>query len=141
MDRADVIAALASFPEALASAARVAATRPTPAGDWGPDEVVRHMIAVETEVHQARLADLATQDDPRWSWVEPSPWRGEPTLSLEALLARFADLRARTLRTVEGLDPAGWARTGTHERLGQWDVLGLLRNAVDHDAEHLRGLA
>jgi hypothetical protein len=140
MERADVIIALASFPASLEAVARIAATRQTPAGEWGPNDVVRHLIACEIEVHRARLADLATKDDPRWSWAEPAPWPGEPDLSLDALLERFADLRGQTLATVEDLDAAGWARTGTHERLGQWDVLGLLHNAVEHDGEHLRGL-
>ena len=111
-----------------------------PPGEWGPAEIVRHLIAVEIDVHQARLADLTTSDDPRWSWVEPPPWTGEPDLDLDALVERFATLRAATLATVEALDEAGWRRTGTHERLGVWDVEGLLANAVAHDDEHLAGL-
>ena len=141
MTRADVLAGLAGFPERLSGAARAAAARPTPEGEWTPELVVRHLIAVETEVHQARLRDLATLDDPRWSWAEPAPWTGEPSLDLDALLDRFAGLRAATLATVGALEDEGWSRTGTHERLGVWDVAGLLQNAVDHDAEHLGGLA
>ena len=140
MTRADLLAGLAGFPDRLSEAARTAATRPTPDGEWAPELVVRHLIAVETGVHQARLRDLATLDDPRWSWTEPAPWTGEPALDLAALLDRFAALRADTLATVDALDDAGWARTGTHERLGAWDVAGLLQNAMDHDEEHLGGL-
>ena len=141
MNRAELLAALAAFPDRLAVAARGASARPTPPGEWGPVEVVRHLIAVETEVHQARLADLATTDDPRWDWAEPGPWPGEPDLTLDDLLARFAGLRATTIGAVVALDDDGWARTGTHARLGVWDVAGLLANAVGHDDEHLRGLA
>ena len=144
-EREALIAALAAFPARLGAAAqaasdRAAGDRPLPDGEWGPPEVVRHLIAVETDVHQARLADLATIDDPRWDWTEPGPWSGEPGCSLAALLDRFAGLRAATLATVGALDEAGWRRTGTHTSLGRWDVAGLLRNAVDHDAEHLAGL-
>lgn len=141
MDRADLIGALAAFPGHLADAARTAASRPTPAGEWTPEQVVRHLIAVEIEVHQARLTDLATHDDPRWDWTEPGPWPGEPDLTLDQLLQRFAHLRAETLATVDSLDDVGWARSGTHSRLGAWDVAGLLRNAIDHDREHLAGLS
>ena len=140
MARADLLAGLASFPADLSAAARAAATRSTPVGEWTPQLIVRHLIAVETGVHQARLRDLATLDDPRWSWIEPGPWTGEPSLDLDALLDRFAALRTATLATVGALDDTGWARTGTHERLGVWDVAGLLRNALDHDQEHLGGL-
>ena len=111
-----------------------------PSGEWGPLEVVRHLIACETDVHQARLADLATISSPAWGWAEPGPWPGEPGLSLEDLLGRFEGLRAATLATVGALDDADWARTGTHATLGVFDVLALLANAVDHDEEHLRGL-
>jgi hypothetical protein len=141
MTRADLLAGLAGFPERLSDAARAAATRSTPDGEWTPELVVRHLIAVETGVHQARLRDLATLDDPRWSWTEPGPWTGEAALDLDGLLDRFAVLRAATLATVGALDDDGWACTGTHERLGVWDVAGLLGNAVDHDREHLGGLA
>jgi hypothetical protein len=140
-DREALLAALDAFPARLGdAAARAAAGRPVADGEWGPAEVVRHLIAVEADVHQARLADLATLHEPRWDWTEPGPWPGEPGLDLDALLERFAGLRRATVATVASLDAAGWARTGTHTTLGVWDVAGLLRNAVDHDAEHLRGL-
>jgi hypothetical protein len=140
MGRAELVAALATYPDRLASVARAASDRPVPDGEWTPEQVVRHLIAVEGDVHQARLADLATLDEPRWDWAEPGPWPGEPGLDLDELVKRFARSRAATLASVAALDDAGWARTGTHTRLGVWDVAGLLRNAVDHDAEHLRGL-
>jgi hypothetical protein len=141
VDRGSVLDALRGFPERLADAARRAAAGPPPLpGEWGPSEVVRHLIAVETDVHQARLHDLATVADPHWDWVEPGPWPGEPGLTLEGLLDRFAGLRTSTLAIVDALDEDGWARTGTHSRLGIWDVAGLLANAVDHDEDHLRGL-
>ena len=135
-----MIDALAAFPERLASEARVATGREVPAGEWTPEEVVRHLIAVEIEVHQARLADLATEPDPRWTWTEPGPWTGEPDLGLDGVLERFSATRATTLATLDSLDEAGWARVGHHETFGELDVAGLVRNAVDHDAEHLSGL-
>ena len=141
MDRRELLASLAAFPNRLDTAARTAAAgAPPPAGEWGPDEVVRHLIAVELDVHQARLRDLATIEDPQWDWAEPGPWAGEPALDLDGILTRFAALRQATLALVAGLDERGWARTGTHSRLGVWDVAELLANAVDHDEEHLGGL-
>jgi hypothetical protein len=35
-----------------------------------PQQVVRHLIAVETVVHQARLLDVAVVDGPVWTWTE-----------------------------------------------------------------------
>jgi hypothetical protein len=136
-----VLAALQAFPSRLATAARESASRPVPSGEWGAEEVVRHLIACEIEVHQARLGDLYREAEPTWDWAEPGPWPGEPGLPLDALLDRFAALRAETLATVAALDEAGWARHGTHTTLGVFDVRALLANAADHDEEHLRGLA
>ena len=138
--REDLLERLTAFPDRVSVAARAAATRPTAQGEWTTEQVVRHLIAVETHVHQARLRDLATIAEPRWTWTEPGPWSGEPEFDLDEVLRRFADLRAETLIMVGALDDAGRARSGHHATFGALDVAGVLRNAVDHDEEHLRGL-
>lgn len=138
--REAVVLRLAGFAGQLESAARSAAARPRPAGEWSVEQVVRHLIAVEREVHQARLRDLATIDDPRWSWAEPGPWIGRPELGLDEILALFREDRDSTVRTLRGLDDAGWARTGTHATFGVLDVAALMRIAADHDQDHLAGL-
>ena len=138
--RRALVTALAGYPHRLANAAHDAATRPTVDGEWTPAEVVRHLIAVETGVHQARLLDIAIDDGPRWDWTEPRPWPGEPDLDLEGVLERFAAMRAVTVATVKALDGGGWARAGIHATYGRLDVSGLLRLAIDHDEDHLRGL-
>jgi hypothetical protein len=140
MGRAELLAALTAYPDRLADAARAVAERPVPDGEWTPEQVVRHLIAVEVEVHQARFTDLERDQDPTWDWAEPGPWPGEPELTLDQLLERFAHLRAETIATVDGWDDAAWARAGTHTTYGSLDVAGLVRNATTHDEEHLRGL-
>jgi len=114
--------------------------RPVEAGEWGPSEVVRHLIAVETEVWQSRLARVTVEDDPHWKWTEPGLAPGFDGARLEAILAAFAAARAITVETIVALDDAGWARHGTHATYGILDVEGLLRIAVDHDENHLAGL-
>jgi hypothetical protein len=138
--RDDLLDALAVFPDRVTAAARAAATGPVPPGEWTPEQVIRHLVAVETDVHQARLRDLATVAEPRWTWTEPGPWSGDPDLELDGVLRRFAELRGETLAVVGALDETGWARSGHHDTFGALDVAGVLRNAVDHDEEHLRGL-
>ena len=138
--RDGLIAALGAAPDRLVAAASAAADRPVQPGEWTVEQVVRHLIAVEIEVHQGRIGDLATVPEPRWSWTEPGPWAGEPDLGLSGVLRRFAELRGETLSKVAALDEAGWTRTGHHATFGPLDVAGVLRNAVDHDEEHLRGI-
>lgn len=138
--RAGLLASLATVPDRLAEAARAARAIPVPPGEWTVEQLVRHLVAVETDVHQARLRDLATVAEPQWSWTEPGPWPGEADLGLDGVLRRFADLRAETLASVGDLDEAGWSRSGQHATFGRLDVAGVLRNALDHDEEHIRGL-
>jgi hypothetical protein len=139
--RRELLGRFAAFPDRVGSAARNAATRPPIPGEWTPEQVVRHLIAVETVVHQARLLDVAVNDGPEWSWTEPGPWEGEPDLDLDGVLQRFAELRAGTVARVNALDGGGWSRAGRHATYGKLDVAGLLRLATDHDEEHLRGFA
>jgi hypothetical protein len=139
-DPADVRARLAAVPAELAMATRSTPTEPPAAGEWGPREIVRHLIAVEELVWQVRLAQLETEDHPRWAWVEPGQWLGAPGAGLDDVLATHAAARASTLAILDALGPAGWARTGTHDTFGVLDVAGLMEKALDHDDEHLASL-
>lgn len=139
MSNDELVDAFAAFPARLAAAAkaRVAEWRPLAEGEWGPTEIVRHLIAVEQEVHRARLAQVAKLEAPHWAWTEPGLAPGFDDASLLEVLTVFARRRAKTVATVRALDEAAWDRYGTHETYGRLDVAGLLRLAIDHDAEHL----
>jgi hypothetical protein len=143
MNRTAIVDQFATFPSRLAAAAkaRAAEWRPIADGEWGPNEAVRHLIAVEHEVWRSRLARLAKEDDPHWTWTEPGLAPGLDDATLLEILTVFARRRARTVATVRALDEAGWARSGTHATYGRLDVAGLLRVAIDHDEEHLAGIA
>jgi hypothetical protein len=140
MSRDELVETFAGFPGTLAVAARAAADRPVVDGEWGPAEVVRHLIAVEDEVWQSRLAHLAAEDRPHWTWTEPGLAPGFDGAQLDQVLAVFAAARGETAATVRVLDDPGWARIGTHDTYGILDIEALLRIAVDHDAEHLASL-
>ncbi|MEO8230309.1 MAG: DinB family protein [Chloroflexota bacterium] len=139
--RAELVGRFAAARGRIEAAARAAERAGDPApGEWSAQQVVLHLVAVETEVFQARLDDLEGEDHPRWSWVEPGTADAPDGATLEDALVRFGACRAITLRRVAGLDEAGWSRTGTHETYGLLDVGGLLRLAYDHDFEHLATL-
>ena len=75
--RATVLSRLATAPGRLAAeAARVAAAEAesgTPAGEWTPAQVIAHLVAVERDVWQTRLAMLEGDAEPAWVWTEPGP--------------------------------------------------------------------
>ena len=141
MRRAELFARFAASRERLEAAARAAerAGEPPP-GEWSARQVVLHLVAVETEVFQARLNDLDIQDDPQWSWVEPGTAGGPGSETLAGAIALFGACRAATLDRVAAFDEAAWARSGTHATYGALGVDGLLRLAYDHDLEHLATL-
>jgi hypothetical protein len=138
--RAERLEAFASFPQRLREAALAADGKPIPPGEWGPSQVARHLIAVDDEVHVRRLHDVATHDDPQWTWTEPGLAPGYDGAQLDVILEAFATVRAATFGMYSALDDAGWNRHGTHATFGRLDVDGLLQLAIDHDAEHLAGL-
>ena len=141
-DRAALVERFATFPGRLAEAARAAEGRPVPDGEWTPSLVVRHLMAVEGEVWLSRLAELVAGGEPRWSRMEPGPLPGFDHASLDEVLGLFGRLRASTVDFLRMFDnDDGWARAGIHETYGRLDVAGLLRVAIDHDEEHLAGLA
>ena len=139
-DRGDVRRRLAAVPDRLAAAARSAVGRSVPAGEWGPSEVVRHLIAVEEVVWHARLRQVAAADRPTWSWVEPEPWQGDPGATLDQLLAAFVARRGQTVAILDSFDEEAWTRIGRHETWGDLGVVALMIRAVDHDDEHIAGL-
>jgi hypothetical protein len=140
-ERGDVRRRLAAVPDRLAAAARSAVGRSVPAGEWGPSEVVRHLIAVEEVVWHTRLRQLAAADRPTWPWVEPEPWRGDPGATLDELLATYEALRRETVAILDGFGAETWGRTGIHATWGEIDVVALMVRALDHDDEHIASFA
>ena len=135
--RAELVARFSATPARLASVAASADGRPPADGEWSVPEIVRHLIAVDEIVWAPRLRDLRETVDPRWDWVEPRFDAGSPDRPLDVLLGAFAAGRRALVDGVSDLDPAGWARTGTHATFGLLDVTDILERVIEHDDEHL----
>jgi DinB superfamily len=131
---------LISAPARIRRAAESAETVVPGAGEWTAQQIVLHLVAVETVVFQRRLADLAEEESPAWDWVEPGPAESGEDETLADSLLRLAAARLATLDWVADLDEDGWQRSGRHATLGVLDVAGILALAADHDQDHLVAL-
>ena len=140
MTRDEFVETFAGFPDRFAQAARAAETHQFADGEWGPSEIARHLIAVEHEVWWTRFSSIINEYEPRWGWTEPGLEPGLEAATLDEILNRHAEVRARSVAILDGFDEAAWARTGVHATYGRLDVAALLRIATDHDAEHLASL-
>ncbi len=137
--RLELARELAAIPRLLGAAAR-SAQLPLD-GEWSAREVVCHLIAVEGEAWHVRLDSLwESADEPQWTWIEPEPWDGRGSETLETALLAFGTRRAATIERLTRLDDAGWRRAGLHPTFGRQDVAAVMRTALDHDREHIEGL-
>lgn len=139
-ERAALVERFRAGPEQVAAVAgKAAAARGGRAPEgWSEREIVAHLVRVDREVFQVRLADLSGPSEPQWSWVEPGAQPGRATLA--TLVERFATTREATIAHLKDLDDAGWARSGVHASYGRLDVAALLGIAIDHDADHIAEL-
>ena len=134
---------LSSIPSQIGEAAKHAEGKPQPAGQWTLNMEIAHLAYVEVAIWQARLKQIAAEDNPHWQWTEPpleSWWPLFESQPLEQLLATFAARRQETVNYLRGLPEDDWKRIGTHATFGQMDVAGLCARILEHDEEHLAEL-
>jgi uncharacterized damage-inducible protein DinB len=108
---------------------------------WSPFDVVGHLIHGERTDWVSRLRLILEHGDSRpfepfdrFAMFEESKGK-----SIAELLDTFATLRAQNLETVRALqlEPADYARRGTHPSLGSVTLKQLLATWVTHDMTHL----
>lgn len=108
---------------------------------WSPFDVVGHLVAGERTDWVPRLRMILEHGDKRA--FEPfnrvAMFEESKGKTLPELLEAFATLRAQNLETVRALqlEPADYARPGTHPSLGPVTLEQLLATWVTHDMTHL----
>ena len=118
-----------------------------PESDWGPKEVLAHVAEmVPYWLGQIEAVVAARDDALLFGRVATDPERidrigRDRTLSAGELLDRI-DRGLADAVTLQGrLDADAWARRGTHSRLGEMTIEGVVeRFIVGHLEEHIRQL-
>ncbi len=108
-------------------------------GDWSIIEIVAHLADAE-EMVVKRIERMLTEDDPALPAYNPEDLadvRGYRSRDLNEELDRFESVRGALTSRLEGLDDAGWTRTGQHEEVGEITVEAMTAHMAAHDAIHL----
>lgn len=121
-----------------------AAWRRRPAeGEWAAVEIVAH-LADSDERAAARVRRMLAEDDPALPGYDQAALAEErryiemdPTEALD----RFDQVRAEHVALLEGLDDAGWRRTGVHGEQGPVDVELYEMHGAAEDVDHMAQIA
>jgi hypothetical protein len=121
-----------------------AAWRRRPAdGEWSILEVVAH-VGDTDERALGRVRRMLTEDEPH------IPGYDQEALAFDGCynekdpaeaLDRFEAIRGEHIAVLEGLDEAGWRRTGIHSEQGPMDVQLYEAHVAGEDVDHLAQIA
>jgi len=117
--------------------------RPAPEA-WCLNEVMAHLLHVETELFLPRLRRIASEDRPSFPAFSPEPWARERDHSLDAFdasLAGFERARNETLAFLRALPPQAGDRLGVSGFFGPLSLRQYATHVADHDIEHLAQMA
>jgi len=145
---ADLTASLAAGPGRLRAVAAglddVQRRHRPAAGEWGLNEVLAHLLHVETELFLPRLRRIATEEHPVLPAFSPEAWAREQDRSLEAFdasLAAFERARAETIAYLRALPADAGERLGVSGFFGPLSLRQYATHIADHDIEHLAQMA
>lgn len=143
-ERAELIRRLADIPSQVRAAVVARGVRAARDGEWSTQATIGHLWRVERQVWQARLEQMAREENPYWERWELDHFDREQDLSttdVNVLLDAYEFLRGETCRYLRALTADEWARRGTHEEYGELDVAGLMERALEHDYEYVSNLS
>ena len=140
---ADIVAALESAGPRLAAVAESLDEtqrrhRPAP-GAWCLNEVMGHLLHVETEAFLPRLRRIVAEDHPAFEAFSPEPWARERDHSVDAFdasLAAFTTVRHETLALLRALPVGAAERRGLSVFFGPVTLAQYATHIADHDLEH-----
>ncbi|MGE5596227.1 MAG: DinB family protein [Hyphomicrobiales bacterium] len=148
MDQAnpDPIAIIAATPAILRLVAEhlPEAQREASGGaEWGPKEVVAHLLDTQEIAFVSRIRRIIEEDRPFIRSIDP-PKRllegGYLERPMEELLREFERERAKSVAWAAGLDRSRLDRVGEHDEAGEVTASNILHYWARHDLSHLRQL-
>ncbi len=130
----DVMAATPAALQAVATLPPEALARKPGPEAWSIQEVLTHMLHVETVVIGERVRLMLREHEPL---LAPAPAGAQPASARE-MLAEWLKARAENLELLRGLTPEQLGRAGRHPRYGRITVREHVVEWAYHDLDHLR---
>jgi hypothetical protein len=107
--------------------------------DWGPIEVIAHLVDAE-RLSRQRIARMLAEDVPYFraiDQVEMARAGDYASRILEDVLDAFGRERAETVSLLMNLSLKDWTRTAIHETRNEISVEDIVEDLIEHDREHL----
>lgn len=107
--------------------------------DWGPIEVIAHMVDAE-RLSRERIVRMLAEDTPYFramNQLELARAGDYASRSLDEVLESFGHERGETLSVLMNLAPKDWERTAIHETRDEITVEDIIEDLIEHDREHL----
>jgi hypothetical protein len=107
--------------------------------DWGPIEVIAHMVDAE-RLSRERIVRMLAEETPYFramNQLELARAGDYASRSLHEVLESFGHERGETLSVLMNLAPKDWERTAIHETQDEITVEDIIEDLIEHDREHL----
>lgn len=107
--------------------------------EWGPREIVAHLVDIELEVRW-RINEVLSHPGAYLKAIDQDKLAQEHdygSTDLRQSLDSFAEERGETISLLMNLALRDWDKTGIHEERGEVSVEEMAEVLVNHDAEHL----
>ncbi|HLI50552.1 MAG TPA: DinB family protein, partial [Thermomicrobiaceae bacterium] len=107
--------------------------------DWGPREIVAHLVDIEV-LYRGRINDVLGHPGAYLKVIDENKLARDHdygSSDLQQSLGTFAEERGETISLLMNLALRDWDKTGIHEERGEVSVEELAESLVNHDAEHL----
>lgn len=107
--------------------------------DWGPIEVIAHLVDAE-RLSRQRIARMLAEDTPYFramNQLELARVGEYASRRLAEVLEAFGRERGETVSLLMNLSPKDWARKAIHETRDEITVEDIVEDLIEHDREHL----
>lgn len=110
---------------------------------WSAKQIVAH-LADAARIYHERLARIATEARPLLPGYDEAALaieRNYQEMDSATLVPEIRRWRGQTAALLAALPVAAWQRSGVHAETGEMNLIQLAAHMIEHEADHLRGLA